>query len=35
MGKACIYFNKLGDLNLDILEKLIVESLAETKEMWG
>lgn len=35
MGKACIYFNKMGDLNLDILEKLIVESLAETKEMWG
>ena len=22
MGKACIYFKKLADLNLDVLEKL-------------
>lgn len=35
MGKACIYFKKLADLNLEILEKLILESLAETKKMWG
>ncbi len=35
MGKACIYFNKLSDLNLEILEKLILESLEETKKMWG
>ena len=34
-GKACVYFKKLSDLNLDILEQLIVESLAETKKMWG
>ena len=35
MGKACIYFKNLADLNLEILEKLIIESLAETKKMWG
>ena len=35
MGKACIYFKKLADLNLEILEKLILESLAETRRMWG
>ena len=35
MGKACIYFKNLADLNLEILEKLILESLAETKKMWG
>jgi len=32
---ACIYFKKLDDMNLDILEKMIRQSLKETKEMWG
>lgn len=32
---ACIYFKKLDDLDLEILEKMIVQSLKETKEMWG
>jgi hypothetical protein len=32
---ACIYFKKLDDLNLDVLEKMIRQSLKETKEMWG
>ena len=36
MGQAaCIYFKKLDDLNLDILEKLIVHSLEETKKRYG
>lgn len=32
---ACIYFKKLDDLDLEVLEKIIVQSLKETKEMWG
>lgn len=34
-GKACIYFKKLEDLNLDVLEQLIQQSLKETKDLWG
>ncbi|MCH5689837.1 DUF1801 domain-containing protein [Niabella sp. W65] len=32
---ACIYFKKLDDLNLEVLEKMILQSLKETKELWG
>ena len=32
MSKACIYFKKLTDLNLDILEKLSKESIKYTME---
>ncbi len=36
MGKgACIYFKKLDDLNIDILEKIIVNSLKETEIKYG
>lgn len=35
IGKGCIYFKKLSDLNLDVLEKIIINSLNETKKMWG
>lgn len=35
MGKACIYFKKLDDLNLEVVENLIKESLKSTKEKWG
>ncbi len=35
MSKVCIYFKKLDDLNLDILEKMIIQSLQFTKEKWG
>lgn len=35
MGKGCIYFKSLADLNPEILEKLIVESLVESRKMWG
>ncbi len=34
-GASCIYFKKLDDLDLEILEKLIRKSLLKTKEMWG
>ena len=34
MGKACIYFKSLKDLNIEILEELIVESVAETAKKW-
>ena len=32
---SCIYFKKLEDLDLDVLEELIQKSLKQTKEMWG
>ena len=32
---ACIYFKKLEDLDLEVLEKMIIESLEETKAKWG
>ncbi len=32
MGKACIYFKKLTDLNLDVLEKLCQASIQYTLE---
>ena len=32
MGKACIYFRKLADLNLDTLEKLSKASMKFVKE---
>lgn len=32
MGKACIYFKKLTDLNLDILEKLSKETISYIHE---
>jgi hypothetical protein len=32
---ACIYFKKLADLNMDVLEKLILLSLERTKMKWG
>ena len=31
MGKACIYFKKLKDINIEILEKMIVNSLKHPK----
>ena len=36
MGKgSCIYFKKLADLNTEVLEQLIVQSLKKTKELYG
>ena len=34
MGKACIYFKKLADLNLDTLEKLSKETIQYAKEKY-
>lgn len=34
-GASCIYFNKLADLDLNVLEKMIKASLAATKKKWG
>ncbi len=34
MGKACIYFKKLSDLNLEILEKLSKESIRFLNETY-
>jgi len=35
MAKACIYFKKLSDLNLDVLEKLCKASIKYTTEKYG
>ena len=35
MGKACIYFKKLEDLNLDTLEKLSKASIQYTLKQYG
>lgn len=34
-GKGCIYFKKLADVDLKVLEKMIKVSLKETKELYG
>lgn len=31
MGKACLYFKRLGDLDTKVLETLVSESVAETR----
>lgn len=35
MTVSCIYFKKLADLDMDVLEKLIILSLERTKIKWG
>lgn len=35
MGKACLYFKRLADLDLKILERLVAGSLAELKRRYG
>lgn len=34
-GASCIYFKKLDDLNIDILEQMIIQSLEQTRKKWG
>jgi hypothetical protein len=34
MGKSCLYFKRLADLDLEVLEQLIVESIAELKRRY-
>lgn len=35
MGKACIYFKQLADLNLDVLEKICKATIKYTSEKWS
>jgi hypothetical protein len=35
MGKACLYFKQLADLDRSALEKLIVGSIAEVRRRYG
>ncbi len=32
IGKSCLYINKLADIDLDVLEKIVVESVARMRE---
>lgn len=34
MGKACLYFKRLSDLDKSVLEQLVVGSVAELKRRW-
>ena len=35
MSKSCLYIKKLADVDKATLEKLVVNSITETKERWG
>ena len=35
MGKSCLYFKQLADLDRSVLEKLVVNSMAEASERYG
>ena len=35
MGKCCLYFKQLADLDAPVLKKLIIGSIAETKRRYG
>lgn len=35
MGKCCLYFKRLADLDKSVLEKLVVGSIAELKQRYG
>ena len=35
MGKACLYFKQLADLDKSVLEKLVVGSVAEVRRRYG
>ena len=34
MGKVCLYFKRLADLDTSVLERLVVGSIAETKRRY-
>ena len=34
MGKSCLYFRKLADLDRSVLEKLVRGSIAEAGQLW-
>jgi hypothetical protein len=35
IGKACLYFKQLADLDTSVLEKLVVDSVAEMRRRYG
>ena len=35
MGKSCLYFRQLADLDKSVLEKLVVGSMAEARRRYG
>jgi hypothetical protein len=35
MGKACLYFKQLADLDKSVLEKLVVDSVADVRRRYG
>ena len=35
MGKSCLYFKQLSDLDKSVLEKLVVGSIAEARQLHG
>lgn len=35
MGKSCLYFRRLADIDMKILERLVVDSLAQLKSRYG
>jgi hypothetical protein len=35
MGKACLYFKRLADLDGSVLEQLVAGSVAEVKQRYG
>jgi hypothetical protein len=35
MGKSCLYFKQLADLDMKVLEKLLTESVMEVKRRYG
>jgi hypothetical protein len=35
MGKSCLYFRQLADLDVSVLERLVVGSMANTKRLHG
>jgi hypothetical protein len=35
MGKSCLYFKRLADVDLSVLEQLIGEAIAKTRERYG
>ena len=35
MGKSCLYFRRLADIDLKVLEQLVVGSLAQLKTRYG
>jgi len=35
MGKSCLYFKRLADLDQAVLEQLVVSSIAEVKQRYG